>query len=234
MPEMREILKILKTGGEMRKRSFFLLSFIVILSSVFLYGCGGGGPGSPGSDGSEKTGVILDATLAPTYLGANTNSVDAFQNPDCDGDPTTNDPESFTDHSATLTVNARLLNPNATFQPGNLHIEKYTIKYFRSSDSITAPPIETDVRFVSIPITPPTAPSTPSASTLVTATVSFADLVRKDNYSDDMLSGIYSSSLAFINNYTAVYKFEGKNDFGEKFSFEVQADFQIGNFDYCE
>ena len=47
----------------MKKRSFFLLSFIFFVSAIFFYGCGGGGPGSPGSDGSEKTGVILDATI---------------------------------------------------------------------------------------------------------------------------------------------------------------------------
>ena len=54
----------------MKKRSFFLLSFIFVVSAIFFYGCGGGGPGSPGSDGSEKTGVVLDATIVPTYNGA--------------------------------------------------------------------------------------------------------------------------------------------------------------------
>ena len=57
---------------------------------------------------------------------------------------------------------------------------------------------------------------------------------ERQNIASDMLSGIYSSSTCFLNNYTAVYKFEGKNDFGEKFSFEVQADFQIGNFNNCD
>jgi len=227
MPELREKLEIYKTGGEMRKRSFFLLSIMFFVSAVFFYGCGGDGPGSPGSDGSEKTGVILTATIAPIYEGGNTSSVDAFQDI-CDPGPPP-DAEIFTDHSATLIVNARLLNPDTSFQPGTLHIEKYTIKYFRSSDSIGAPPIETDVRFISLPITPPSGTGVNS----VTTTTAFLDLVRKDQYSDNMLSGKYSSSLAFINNYTAVYKFEGKNDFDEKFSFEVQTDFQIGNFDNC-
>jgi hypothetical protein len=211
----------------MRKRSFFLLSFIFFVSAVFFYGCGGGGPGSPGSDGSEKTGVILTATITPAYNGSDTSSVDAFQDV-CDPGPPA-EFEFFTDHSAEITITARLVNPPTTFRPGNLNIEKYTIKYFRSSDSIGAPPMETDVRFVSIPITPPSGTGTST----VTATVLFVDLVRKDNYNSDMSSGVYSSSLAFINNYTAVYKFEGKNDFDEKFSFEVQKDFQIGNFDNC-
>lgn len=211
----------------MKKRSFFLLCFIFVISAIFLYGCGGGGPGSPGSDGSDKTGVILEATITPTYNGENTYSVDAFRD-ECDlGPPVVY--EFFADHGAVLTVNARLLNPDTTFRPGNLYIEKYTIKYFRSTDSIGAPPIETDVRYISLPITPPTGTSV----TQFTATIVFLDLVRKDKYNSDMSSGAYSSSTFYLNNYTAVYKFEGKNDFDEKFSFEVQADFQIGNFNNC-
>jgi len=212
----------------MKKRSFFLLSFIFFLSAVFFYGCGGGGPGSPGSDGSEKTGVILEASILPTYAGGNAYSVDVFQDICDPGPPPV--VEIFTDHGADLTVTARLVNPDTTFDPGTLYIEKYTIKYFRSSDSIGAPPIESDVRFVSIPINPP---SSGTGTSSVTASVLLVDLVRKDKYASDVLSGIYSSSLAFINNYTAVYEFEGKNDFDEKFSFEVQTDFQIGNFDNC-
>jgi hypothetical protein len=227
VPELREKLEILKTGGEMRKRSFFLLSYIFFVSVIF-YGCGGDGPGSPGSDGSEKTGVVLAATISPTYNGTATTSVDAFQDVCDEGPPVV--VEFFTDHAADLTIVARLLNPDTTFQVGNLHIEKYTIKYFRSSDSIGAPPIETDVRFVSIPIAAPVGSSTTS----VTTTVSFLDLVRKDKYNNDMSSGAYSSAGgAFLNNYTAVYQFEGKNDFGEKFSFKVQTDFQIADFDNC-
>ena len=213
----------------MRKRSFFLLSVIFFVSAIFFYGCGGSGPGSPGSDGSEKTGVILAATISPTYDGDNTSSVDAFQGVCDEGPPI--ELEIFTDHGVVFDITARLLNPDTTFQPGNLYIEKYTIKYFRSSDSIGAPPIETDVRFVSITVTPPLSGT---GTTILTTSGVFLDLVRKDKYLSDMESGRYSSSFAFINNYTAVYKFEGKNDFGDKFSFEAQTGFQIGNFDNCD
>jgi len=71
----------------MKKRSFFLLFFIFVISSIFFYGCGGGGPGSPGSDGSGNTGVILDASIQPTYNGEDTDSVDSFQNVCDDGPP---------------------------------------------------------------------------------------------------------------------------------------------------
>jgi len=211
----------------MKKRSFFLLSFIFFVSAIFFYGCGGGGPGSPGSDGSEKTGVILDATISPKYSDTETSSVDAFQDV-CDPGPPAKY-EFFADHGADIIIRARLVNPDTTFLIGNLYVEKYTIKYFRSADSIGAPPIETDVRYVTMKITPP---QSGIGTSLVIYPGVFLDLKRKMQYAEDIVSGRYTSDS--LNNYTAVYKFEGKNDFGEKFSFEAQKDFQIGNFDNCD
>jgi hypothetical protein len=203
-----------------------------LLFAVFLWGCGSG-PGSPGSCNTEKTGVILSATITPEYLGTNTYSVDAFRNPDCDGDPTTDDPEPFTDHGATVTINATLLNPDTTFKPGTLYIEKYTVEYRRSTDSIGTPPIESYTEYISITIDPPLSGT---GATIVTASVVFVDLTRKDRYESDMLSGQFSSALNnpyYINNYTATYTFEGKNQYGEEFCFQAQKGFQIGNFDNC-
>ena len=205
------------------KRSYFLLfAVFCLLFSAFLWGCGDSGSGSPGSHGSEDTGVILDATIVPTYNGTDTSSVDAFQDT-CSGGTA----EIFTDHSATVTINATLLNPNTTFQPGILYVEKYTITYFRSTDSIGSPPIGSDTRFATIVIDPPTG----TGITTVTDTVEFLDITRKLNYWTDVTSGQYTART--LNNYTAVYTFEGKNQFDELFSFTVQKDFQIGNFNNC-
>jgi len=211
----------------MMKRSYFLLfTFYCLLFFTFLWGCGDSGPGSPGSQGTEDTGVILDATIVPLYLGTDTNDVDAFRD-DCDANP-----EPYTQHDATLTITARLLNPNATFQAGTLYIEKYTVEYRRSTDSIGTPPIEQFTEFKTITIPAPVG----AGSTSVTDTLFFMDLPRKERYKDDMLSGLFSSSMNnpfFLNNYTAIYKFEGQNEFGTKFSFTVQVGFVIGNFDNC-
>ena len=203
------------------------VAFYASLFAILLSGCGGAGPGAPGSSGTENTGVMLDATTIPTYNGANTYSVDVFQQI-CDAGPP---PvyEIFTDHGAAVTVNARLLNPNTTFQPGTLYIERYTVEYRRSNDSIGSPPIETDTRYVSIIISAPTG----TATTTVDFTAIFVDLKRKDKYQTDVLSGIYWYGLAYINNYTAVYTFYGKNQYGTSFSFQTQTNFQIGSFDYC-
>lgn len=210
------------------RRSYVLLSLCFFLVAGILAGCGGGGPGSPGSSGTEDTGVKLDATIMPNYLGADTYSVDAFQDL-CDAGPPP-EYEDFTDHGATLTIHALLLNPNATFPAGDLYIEKYTVEYRRSTDSIGAPPIQTDIRYETILIPAPSG----TAETLVEVSVILVDLIRKIQYQDDVyVAPRFSSGPSYINNYTAIYTFEGKNENGTKFSFKVQTNFQIGWFDYC-
>lgn len=221
------------------KRNYIFLIFVVycLMSTVFLWGCGSG-PGSPGSTATEDTGVILDATLAPSYLGTNTYSVDVVKNPQpcVFGDPTAHPPtpdkfENFLDHNAILTVDATLVNPNPQITPGTLYIEKYTIEYRRSQDSIGAPPIESDTRYVTLVITPPLSGT---ASTTTTATLVLVDLTRKDKYLSDILTGAYAyTSSAFLNNYTATYTFEGQNQYGKRFSFIAQTNFQMGSFNYC-
>ena len=212
----------------MRTNKFLLCAVYCLLSTVFLWGCGGGS-GSPGSKGTEDTGVEVDATVTPLYLGENTYSVDAFQS-DCDPEPDTVDPENFTDHNATLTMTARLINPNTTFQAGTLYVEKYTVEFRRSSDSIGAPPIQSDTRYKTIVIPAPTG----SGTTTVEDTVILVDLIRKDQYLSDVTSGQYNYGSAYLNNYTAIYTFDGKNEYGENFTFKAQTDFQLGSFDYCD
>lgn len=212
----------------MKKSYLVKIPFYILIVSLFLLGCGGGGPGSPGSQGTEDTGVILDATITPTYNGTNTYSVDAVQQVCSAGPPAVY--ETFTDHSATVTINVRLVNPKATFTPGTLYIEKYTVEFRRAEDSIGAPPIQSDTRYKTIVITPPTGSGTNS----VTATVILVDLTRKSQYYSDMTSGRYGySTSAYLNNYTATYTFEGQNQYGTGFSFKAQTDFQIGSFDNC-
>jgi hypothetical protein len=211
----------------MRKNKFLLFTVYCLLSTVLLLGCGGGA-GSPGSKGTEDTGVEVDATVTPLYLNENTYSVDIVRDV-CDPGPPP-EIETFTDHSATLTMTARLINPNTTFQVGTLYVEKYTVQFRRSSDSIGAPPIQSDTRYETIVIPAPVG----TGVTTVEDTVILVDLIRKDQYKTDVTSGQYNSGMAYLNNYTALYTFEGKNEYGEKFTFKAQTDFQIGWFDYCD
>jgi hypothetical protein len=220
--------KNLRTGGKMKRVHFLLFTVCCLLVTVFLWGCGSG-PGSPGSTGSEDTGIIVDAQAVGLYNGTvGQYSVDVFQEICDPGPPPTY--EIFTDHQATVTFTARLVNPSSTFQFGNLHIEKYTVEFRRSPDSIGAPPIESDKRFQTITITAPVGAST---TTVTASGLILVDLTRKDQYATDMLSGRYSSGLSYINNYTAIYTFYGKNDFGKEFTIKAEMNFQIGDFDYC-
>jgi hypothetical protein len=214
-------------GGEMKK----VIVIVLLLGAgvIALWGCGGG-PGSPGSTGSDDTGVSIDAAITSfEYNGANKYSVDVVQQVCSEGPPPVF--EFFADHSAIVTINARLLNPNTTFQPAPLTIEKYTIQYRRSPDSIGAPPIESDTRFRTLTIVPPLGTSVSS----VTLQVVLVDLIRKIQYKADEDSGQFSPGpFGYLNTYTAIYTFEGKNAYGKSFSFQAQTDFQIGSFDYCQ
>ncbi|HET6514737.1 MAG TPA: hypothetical protein VFG09_06205 [Thermodesulfovibrionales bacterium] len=211
------------------KKYFFLLITLCIAFAFFLMNGCGSGSGSPGSSGSEDTGVTLDATITPTYNGANTNSVDAFQDICDPGPPVV--VEFFADHSATVAINATLINPNPPIPAGVLTIQKYTIDYRASKDSIGAPPIQSDTRFVTVTINPPFGGLAPITTTF---TAEFLDLTRKDQYAKDVnvTSGIYTSRI--LNNYTATYTFQGENSFGQSFTIQAQADFQIGNFNNCK
>jgi hypothetical protein len=138
--------------------------------------------------------------------------------------------ESYTDHTATLTIAAVRTNPHATILPGKLYVEKYTVEYRRSADSIGAPPIQSDTRYDTIVIVPPVYVGT----TFTEATVIFVDVLRKEQYRTDVESGRYNYGNYYLNNYTAIYTFEGKNEYGTKFRFKTQTDFPIGHFLYCD
>jgi len=211
------------------KRNYFLLfAGYCLLLVIIISGCGGGGPGSPGSSGSENTGIMLDvSSVQGSYLGKSTYSVDAFQDVCDPGPPTVY--EDFTDHNVTVTFTARLINPNSTFQAGKLYIKKYTVEFRRKPDSIGAPPIEFYPGFPTIEIPAPIGAS----EVVVTTDIRFVDLIRKDQYAFDMSSGMYSSGSAYLNNYTAIFTFEGQNEFGENFKVKAQMEFQIGNFNNC-
>ena len=209
----------------MKKSYLILLALSSLLVTVFLWGCGSG-PGSPGSYGCEDVGLICDVTLTPTYKGSNAYSVDAFQQICTAGPPPVY--EIFTDHSATATISLWRLNPNSTFLINPVYIEKYTIEFRRSTDSIGSPPIQSFTGYQTIVLTPPTGTTINTVDT----TVVLVDLIRKIQYQTDVLSGRYSFGPAYINNYTASYIFEGQS-MGKAIRIFGQVPFQIGSFDYC-
>jgi hypothetical protein len=227
----------------MKKQKIYYLAVILFLLS-FLASCGGGGAGAPGTGGMDDIGVTLEAEILPYYLSATwtisddgrritttgnfTNAVDVTQ-VDCDPDPNITELEPMASHTALLVVNAKLLNPNSPFKPGTLFITEYRIDYFRSTDSLTAPPIESVRRYVTILITPPSD----AGNRYSAASVEFVDLIRKFEYVRLIDGGMYASRPGYLNNYTAEYTFYGKDSHDKSFSFKVRADFSIGAYNYC-
>jgi hypothetical protein len=217
--------KSFEQGGTMRYR--YCCLFLIMVFSLLQVSCGSQA-GAPGSEGD--TGIKINAVVTPSYNASSSYSVDVFQDLCDPGPPPVF--EVFTDHSAVVDITATPVNPLLDIQPGDLYVEEYTVDFYRSSDSVGAPPILSDRRFMSFTIPAPA----PGGEVTVSATVILIDLPRKEQYANDMLSGQYTSALsgiAFINNYTAVYTFYGKNEFGTHFSFTATTNFQIGSFDYC-
>jgi hypothetical protein len=207
----------------MRRGILSIILFASLIAVLLLWGCGGGGPGSPGSTGCEDYGLICEATIEPIYRGTPTPDVDAIQFcPDGSLEP-------FEAHVANITINLRLINPNASITPPPLYIEGYTIEYRRLDDSIGAPPIEQYSDYITASITPPTG----TGINTYTFPGMFVDLIRKRQYADDMRSGRFSSSENFINHYTAIYTIHGKI-MGDKVTIQGTHSFYIGDYNNCQ
>jgi hypothetical protein len=202
----------------MKRSYFWLFAIYPVIMVLLLWACGGGS-GSPGSCGTEDTGVMLDPQITE-----GSRNVDAWSDEISEGVYC-----GLTDSTVSLTVNSRLINPTTEVTPGVMYVEKYTIEYRRSNDSIGAPPIETFTGYHTIVMIPPAGEE---IKTYVTSNIILVDLVRKIQYANDIESGQYSSSST-LNNYTAIYTFEGKNQYGAEFCFKVEFNFEIGDYANC-
>lgn len=222
------------TGGEMdkRKKSILLSCLYGLSSLLILFGCGAA-PGSPGSAGSEDTGVIVAALVQPTYVEMDTifTQVDVVSDDICDAGPPAVY-EYYSDHFAMVTITADLFNPNATFDPLPLYIERYKIDFYRAADSTGAPPIESVDQGTFIQIVPPTR-DLPTTTT-TTAYIQFVDMGRKGKYKSDIDSGRYASWGNYYNNYTASVTFYGKNANGKAFTIgPTNVSFNMGHYLIC-
>ncbi len=195
-----------------RLRHYSAVCFFSIV--IFVGGCGGVGKDSPG--------IIVSATITPTYNGSNTPSVDVVQNvcTNSNGTSAQTQPEYFADHMAMVSLDARLINPSNVVRQMTVYLDGYTIDYASSSDSPGAPPIQSDTRAKTISFVVSGATTTSSSFS-----VEFVDLIRKNQY--------FSDTGGTLNNYTATYTFQGHSENGVPMTFSAKTDFQIGNFNYC-
>lgn len=199
-----------------------LITLVVVC--LLLSACGGGA-GNPGTTGTDKTWSVIVASITPGSGGNGTaaaegRNVDIVQNPDCDGDPQTKDPEPFTEHPAVVKVTVTGSNKNET--PSDHIIEGYRIDY--TVETYGAPPIQS---FQSGSQTVVLKPDTETEFQVV-----LVDIPRKLKLYDDITSGRYSPQYEYLT-YTAIYTFYGKDIYGNPFQFVVQTNFDVGNYNYC-
>ena len=192
-----------------------ILHVITTAMLVFLFSMAG--------CGDSSSGVSVTATIVPTYHGTDTSSVDAVQDVCPSGSP-----EYFADHAANATITASILNP--TIHPSvTVYIDGYTIDYVSSADSLNAPPIQRYVGNETFSFI-----VSGNVVSQASATVEFVDLIRKIQYIQALESGQYHSSADYLNNYEAIYTFEGHTDSGSNFTVSATAPFEIGDYDNCQ
>jgi hypothetical protein len=200
----------------MKKNYFLLFTVYCLLSTIFLWGCGGSGPGSPGSSGSEDTGIQISAVS----MTRDTPDIDVYSCPDCcsGGEPE----PALTREDAAISIESEQLNPNSTVDPYPASVEQCTITYKKAIEDPSAPTIEATTLY----------PNCSIISGSNTCNVTLIDITRKIAYWDGITEGQYNPA-EYPTHYVAQYNCKYVNKFGDEGSFEVEYDFWLADFDLC-
>jgi hypothetical protein len=189
-------------------------------------GCGQiGGAGQ--CNGVDVTGacVTVDGVVPtdPVGFGSDTPDVDAVQEADCDGDPTTVDFEKFGEHDAKISLSANLMTGvNAPPAPAYITFTSYTIEYIPSSTNLVAAPALTTQSHG------PISMKVPTDGTSVTDTLEFVNFQTKKEYVDG------GGSLYPPGSYSAKYTLKGISQFNDDVVLIGSATFNIGDYDNCK
>jgi hypothetical protein len=189
-----------------------------------LAACGGGGDSGAGGGGgcgggSGVAGIVLCAdSVSPKYFTALTPNVDIVQNLCTDGTP-----EPYTDHTATVTISAKLAT-GATIPPVSsvVTITHYVIDY-TANPGVVGPTIRsTGNLFDTIPIT--VGGSTSRDVQLLTTQ-------QKETFLLDLgragaFDGIYRS-------YAVTYTFYAQDQFGNNLTARGFGQVIIGSYQNC-
>lgn len=193
-------------------------------------GCGDDQIGAAGQcGGAESSGicVTIDSIEPGSLALPDTDDVDAFQNPDCDGDPTTPDPEVFSRHSADVTFSVFNLIPSnepgvTPGVPTFVTLTQYSIEYTADTGNVLPVPTLTNRVFnetIRIDV---------EGSTMVT--LAFLEIAQLVEFAEQALEDETANA---IQSYTAKYTFSGQDSLGNPVSVAAFKKFQIGNFNAC-
>lgn len=196
------------------KRILFLSLILLAITSCGESGCGG----------ASDTGICLNVdSIVPTDIaGTDTSSIDMVWTTDCDGDTTTDDPEEFGSHSATVTISATLLS-GATSPPAGTKvvITRYKVE-FSVSPGYSGPSFSTMEYYTTINVT---------VGGSTSATVNLMTEEMKKPYVPE-LGGTGSWTYDWPV-YTVTYTFYGQDEYGNDVSASAFKEVTIGGFDNC-
>jgi hypothetical protein len=194
--------------------------FVVGISGA-LVACGS--PGGEGCGGIEDivSCVTVTEIVPMDSAGTNTSNVDAFPNPDCNGDGTQDDPETFTDHSAAITFSNQPF-PKATDSlPVTIRHMAITYSINNCPAGAFCPPLPDVSQNVTLVI---------EAENTTTATFPLVPLRVKDAYFAGAGGVPPSAPPSYNANYTFTAQTQG---FTDTFQIEASQEFTIGDFDLC-
>jgi hypothetical protein len=209
-------MKIIKTGGKMR-RSHVLLTLCYFLLAGILTGCGGGS-GSPGSSRSEVTGIQIQSV---TITSAGGPDFDVYSSPTaCDGEPET----LLHREDAVMSITSAKLNPSGGYEPFPASVEECTITYKKANEDPSAPVIESWKIYPNCELDGKGTNDCP---------VSLIDITRKQQYLNGIANGLHLPA-EYPTHYIAGYKCKYMNQGGKSGYFAVEYDLWLADFLICE
>lgn len=215
-----------------KKWRFNQWGLFVLLGLLVLAGCGDdqiGGAGQCGGADTSGLCVTVDLIIPGDGNTDPTDSVDAFAELDCDGDPETNDGVLLFSHFANVTLSVENLIP--TNLPGTtpgvptfVTLTQYAIEYFSDVANVQPVPVLTNRVFnESIRI---------DVDGEMTTTLTFVEFQQKAEYREAALQQF--PGLNPIHSYTAKYTFSGQDSLGNSVSVAAFKQFEMGDFNSCE
>jgi hypothetical protein len=214
-------MKIIKTGGKMR-RSYVLLTLCYFLLAGILAGCGGGS-GSPGSSGSEVTGIQIQSVTITSEAGPR---FDVYSYPNTEKDLNICSGSSETlihAEDAVMSITAAKLNPAGGYNPFPASVEECTITYKKANEDPSAPVIESWKIYPNCELDGTGANDCP---------VSLIDITRKQQYWNGIADGIHIPA-EYPTHYIAGYKCKYMNLVGKSGYFTVEYDLWLADFLIC-
>jgi hypothetical protein len=212
-----------KVNKAVRLRIWLSLGATAVLGAAL--GCGQVG-GAGQCNGVDVVGacVTVDSVVPtdPVGFGGPTPDVDAKQEADCDGDPSTVDPEKFGEHEATVTISAALMTGvNSPPAPAFITFTSYTIEYVPSSTNLVATPALTAQSFG------PTSLKVNTDGSQAPFTLEFVNFQTKKEYVDG------GGSLYPPASYSAKYTLKGTSQFNDDVVLIGSTTFNIGDYNNC-